>query len=463
MTHRRGWTYYHPDYRAPQMRVLGGWIAAGQSGSVVGMGGAGKSNLLGFLAHRPEVLDGYLPPGKRALAVLVDLNSQPAGDMATVYRLFLRSFHDARSRLDPPLVAEIERVFNAQLAQRDPFVVQTALLGWLGQLTASDLKVALIMDRFDHFMERSTPELIDSLRAIRDAFKGRLCLLVGMRQPAAYLPDPAVLGELQELLDTRICWVDPMGDNDARRMIAEETVPAEPQPAEDELAALVELTGGYPALLQATCQWWLDGGRELPREAWETALAHLPSIRTRMEEIWVGLSQAEQAALIGAAAMPATKAAATSLALEHDVALAQLTAKGLLVGSAESGWTVRGTLLVRRASSPHGRRRGRLRLDEATGEVLLGVTPLRDLTNLERGLLVYLLGRPRQRVPKTELIESVWPDDVVEGGIMDDALYQVVRGLRRKIEAEPGRPRFLVTWRGRPEGGYQLFPEGRPG
>lgn len=23
--------------------------------------------------------------------------------------------------------------------------------------------------------------------------------------------------------------------------------------------------------------------------------------------------------------------------------------------------------------------------------------------------------------------------------------------------------RDLVTWRGRPEGGYQLFPEGRPG
>ena len=52
-----------------------------------------------------------------------------------------------------------------------------------------------------------------------------------------------------------------------------------------------------------------------------------------------------------------------------------------------------------------------------------------------------------------ELIEGVWPDDVVEGGIMDDVLYQVVRGLRRKIEPEPGRP----------EGGCQLFPEGRPG
>ena len=46
---------------------------------------------------------------------------------------------------------------------------------------------------------------------------------------------------------------------------------------------------------------------------------------------------------------------------------------------------------------------------------------------------------------------------------MDDALYQVVKELRRKIEPDPAAPRYLVTWRGKPEGGYQLFPEGRPG
>ncbi len=75
---------------------------------------------------------------------------------------------------------------------------------------------------------------------------------------------------------------------------------------------------------------------------------------------------------------------------------------------------------------------------------------------------MYLLRHPRARVTKTQLIEGVWPDDTVADGVMDDALYQVIRGLRRKIEPEPGQPRFVVTWRGRPEGGYQLFPEGRP-
>ena len=34
--------------------------------------------------------------------------------------------------------------------------------------------------------------------------------------------------------------------------------------------------------------------------------------------------------------------------------------------------------------------------------------------------------------------------------------------LRKKIEPNLARPCYVVTWRGRPEGGYQFFPEGRP-
>ncbi|MCB0215737.1 MAG: winged helix-turn-helix domain-containing protein [Chloroflexi bacterium] len=461
MTHRRAWTDYHPAYRAEQMRELASWIAAGQSGSVVGMGGAGKSNLLGFLVHRPEVLSGYLPEGARAMAVLVDLNSLPALDLATLYRLLLRGFRSAAAGLEPELAAEIERVFAAQLAERDPFVVQTALLAWLARLTDDGRRVGLVFDRFDRFAERATPEISDSLRALRDAFKGRLGFIVGMRQPCAYLPDPGVLGELQELLDTHTCWVGPMVPSDARRMLDEELLGADPAPTPSEAAALLDATGGYPALLKSACAWWRQEANRPPRDAWPQLLGQLPAMRVRLDEVWEGLTQAEQAALTAVATGTGSPVARRAAELEHGPAFELLEAKGLLVDEPDSGWRVQGRLLALRAGG-QTRRRGRLWLDDVTGEVHLGATPLRELTRLERGALLYLLARSRVRVGKTELIEGVWPDDVVEDGIMDDALYQVVRGLRRKIEPDPGRPRYLVTWRGRPEGGYQLFPEGRP-
>lgn len=463
MPSNRAWSDYAITYRAPQMRTLAGWIAAGHSGSVVGTGGAGKSNLLGFLTHRPDALRSYLPEDVRALCVMVDLNSLPSKDMSTVFRLVIRCFHAARDQLSPDLADQIHDLFETQIAQQDAFVVQTALFDWLSHVTRADYRVALVMDRFDRLADRSMPELVDGLRAFRDAFKGRFCCIVGMRQPATYLPDPAILGEMQELLDTRLCWVGPMSDADARRMVAEETAHASPSPQDEDVVALLELTGGYPAFLKAACAWWMDGGREIPSREWAPLLMQQRAVRARLDELWEGLTQAEQDALGWiASADEASESMKRSIAREHRDSIQLLSAKSLIEARPDGGWRIRGALLSGRAGA-QGQRRGRLRMETRTKEIFLGSVPLPDLTNLERAALTFLLARPRVRVPKSELVEAIWPDDVVDGGIMDDALYQVIRGLRKKIEPEPSKPRYVTTWRGRPEGGYQLFPEGRPG
>lgn len=458
----RAWSDYSPTYRAAQMRTLARWIAAGHSGSVVGTGGAGKSNLLGYLTHRPDALASYLPEGTKALCVMVDLNSLPSKDMATVFRLVIRCFHAARGQLDADLADEIDAVFQAQIAQQDAFVVQTALFDWLSHVTRAGYRVALVMDRFDRIADRSIPELVDGLRAFRDAFKGRFCCIVGMRMPASYLPDPTVLGEMHELLDTRICWVGPMNDADARNMIAEETANASPAPRDEDVAALLELTGGYPAFLKAACTWWMELGHDIPRIEWEPLLAEQRAVRSRLDELWEGLTRAEQDALGWiASADKASLSMKRSIVSEHRESIELLRAKSLIESEPDGGWWIRGSLLAGRAGA-QGQRRGCLRMDPRTKEFFLGSVPLSDLTNLERAAITFLLVRPRVRVPKSELVEAMWPEDVVDNGIMDDALYQVIRGLRKKIEPEPSRPRYLITWRGRPEGGYQLFPEGRP-
>jgi hypothetical protein len=102
MASGRSWTAFPVTYRATEMQTLAAWVLAGVSGSVVGPAGAGKSNLLGFLTHRPEALGSYLPPGHPpVVAVPVDLNDLPSLDVATLYRLILRSFHEIRHHLDP--------------------------------------------------------------------------------------------------------------------------------------------------------------------------------------------------------------------------------------------------------------------------------------------------------------------------------------------------------------------------
>ena len=77
-------------------------------------------------------------------------------------------------------------------------------------------RLVLILDQFDRFCQTASPELTMLLRALRDSFKETLSYLVGMRQAAMYMSEPEVLGELYQLLDTHVCWVGAMQQDDAR-------------------------------------------------------------------------------------------------------------------------------------------------------------------------------------------------------------------------------------------------------
>jgi DNA-binding response OmpR family regulator len=108
--------------------------------------------------------------------------------------------------------------------------------------------------------------------------------------------------------------------------------------------------------------------------------------------------------------------------------------------------------LLRRAAvgEPPPVQLGDLRLEPRRRRVLRGDAEV-PLTAREFDLLAYLLRRPGQVVPKSELLAGVWQDDF-EG---DPNVVEVyVARLRRKIDAPFGR-RTLETVRG---AGYRAVP-----
>jgi len=339
----------------------------------------------------------------------------------------------------------------------------------------------LVLDRFDGFCQTATLQMLDTLRGLRDSFKDTLCYIVGTRQEMVYLFDPAALGEMYEILDTHVCWVGPMNESDARQLIAEETHIAPSPPDEAEVSRLLTLTGGYPALLKAACHWWLATPDKPAASEWVDALLAERSIQSRLEEIWDGLTQEERQALsevqkwqTRAAAMAAGEKARdgkaqkaldnATLLIEkhHRHALTRLRAKGLCWRT-DTGWRIFADLFATYVANAEGRGSGKIWLDEKTDELYQGQTLLEGLTDLERAVLHFLVRHPRMRHAKTDLIVNTWPDELRRQGVSDDSLYQVISELRKKIEPNPARPCYIITWRGRPEGGYQFFSEGRPG
>ncbi|MBN2002320.1 MAG: winged helix-turn-helix domain-containing protein [Anaerolineae bacterium] len=458
MTMRRSWETYASTYRVKEVKILLDWITSGISGSVVGLSGSGKSNLLGFLCHRPDVVQAYLPPKSDPVVLIpLDLNNLPANNLATFYRVVLRTFYEVRDRFTPDTQAIVTPIYKENRAARDPFLPQSGLRELLLHFQTQHTRVVLVMDRFDQFCQTATPQMMNTLRGLRDSFKGTLCYLVGTRYEIAYLPNPEALGEMYEILDTHTCWVGPMDADDARRVIAEETQASPKRPTEDVIAHLLALTGGYPALLKATCHWWTDTRAKPSQAGWAEALLAERSVQVRLAEIWNGLTQEEKLAL----SQIENWKEADQTEEQHRRILSGLVVKGFC-RQTPSGWHICGELFARHVSAAQ-ESGGRIWLNPQTDELYQDQTPLDGLAPLERSVLRFLVTHPKKRHTKTDLIVGAWPDELRRQGVSDDSLYQVVMELRKKIEPDPVKPCYLVTWRGRPEGGYHFFPEGRPG
>src|SRR5574341_700766 len=115
----RSWLVYPPTYRAREVAILVSWIQAGESGTLVGLAGSGKSNLLGFLCHRPEVIQSLPKP----ILVQVDMNNLPGNDLAIFYRFLLRALYEARAQLaavEPVLAAITETLYRKVEDKTDP-------------------------------------------------------------------------------------------------------------------------------------------------------------------------------------------------------------------------------------------------------------------------------------------------------------------------------------------------------
>jgi hypothetical protein len=472
MMTRGAWAPYTPNYRAAEMRTLAGWVASGVSGSVVGPAGCGRSNLLRFLCEHPAALQRYLPADAPSIGLApVDLYDLPSDNLADLYRAILHAFYWVRERLAPELVQVATEVYLEHRAIVDPFLTQKAVYELLLAFQQAEVPVVLVMNRFDRFCETSSPQMVNTLRGLRDRFKETLSYIVGMRQEVAYLPDPASLGDMYELFDSYICYVGAMAADDSRHMLAGVLRAAAQPPTDADIEAMLRLSGGFPSLLKTIAQWWmLTAQRPRSPDEWLAPLLNHPAIRHRLERLWQGLTQEEKLVLSDVhkfALPPQTPERRSGTAprpdptstLPPDV-LDRLAAKGSCVRD-DAVWRVNGELLDAFVARITGRIRGRIWIDEPARIVYQGQQPIEDLTPLEFNILRFLIARPHMRLTSDTIIDGAWPPEEKKDVVTPNNLQVHVSSIRKKIEPNPAEPRFLITWHGRP-GGYHFFPEGKP-
>ncbi len=476
----RSWQAYPITYRSREIQTIIRWIAAGESGSVVGLAGCGRASLLNFLAHRPDVLKHYLPAQADHLCLVpLDVYNLPTADLSTLYRAILHALYWVRERFEPGTAQTVSQVYEENRAVQDPFLPRTALYDLLLLLRQQKIQIVLILNRFDRFCEIAPLSMVNTLRQLRDDFKTTLFYLVGMMQEAAYLPDPATLGTMYELLDTHICWVGELAEEDAQYALNTFIQHAPTPPTTEEVAKILKLAGRFPTLIKVVGQWWLMADhRPADLNDWSEALLDEHSTQFRLERIWNGLTQEEKLALAEVQKLhvrgtrrraedsstqqqSATLGAQTEQLKEQQERIRrQLQRKGLCQQT-RTGWQLTSELLNAYIARLEGRIRGRIWIDESTRIIYQGQQAIEELTGIQYDILRFLTKNPRTRHTRDDVIDNAWPEEDQREGITPNALQVHIASIRKKIEPNPAVPRYLLTWHGRP-GGYQFFPEGKP-
>jgi len=423
---------YPPTYRAPQARQVMTWIQAGQSGCLVGLRGAGKSNLARFLL-RPDVRQHYLGPAWANTAfVLVDLLALVEPTEWAVYELIL----DRLAGMGAALAA-LAALHQEVTRSRDRLTAQRAVERGVAILCQPPARrIVLLLDEFDAVFRDLDPSLFRCLRAIRDAHKGQVSYVVIVTDDLADLRDDlAGVDHFYRLVSRNVCDLGPYGEADARQMIHHLAARRSVELDEEDATRLVQLSGGHAGLLKAI----LSQSQGAGLAATGPALCDEPIVRAECRQIWDSLAASQQEALRGlAGGSPVDRRALQRLArrglVRQDPTETRIFSPLFAdYVRQQAPLSTTGTVITR---SPR--------------QIQIGGRCIETLTGLEFEMLCYLYEHRGRVCTKDELIQNVYAQryDRMAGGVSDEALQTLIARLRAKIEPDRERPRYVVTVRG---------------
>lgn len=442
------------NYRSFELSQIENWILNSQNSTVIGLPGMGKSTFLDYLCQKPiKSPPSQLPP----ILVSIDMINLITPDDVTLYRFIVRAFYFSKQRFPKEMYTMIDDAYEDVKRSDDLFLAQSTLHEILARLRELGIQIVLVLRNLEHFLANTATKTTQLLKGLQDNHKKTLIYIAGLSVDMHYLSHLDSSEPLKQLFDSNILWLGPLRASDFQMMVEQYASHLTSPLTSSEIKNILDLTGSIPSLIRLVCANWSVGGEYFDQPS---QLAKVKNIHHRLTKIWDSLTFEEQSILQVLALSSAKRKKNLQTKIEYRQVLNSLLMKGVVRIDADECY-VNGEILsafVKEQSTI----RGGIRFDELTGNIFIGSENLLNLSPISHATLKFFVKNPYIKHTLTALIEGAWPDDVIREGVSSDAIYQVIRDLRKHIEPEPSRPRHIITWRGHPEGGYQFFPEGRP-
>jgi hypothetical protein len=289
------WDAYPASYRENEVKKILAAACGGECAAIIGLSGAGKSNLMGFLYQRIGA------PARQGVPTffLIDGNRAQPRTANGLFRLIGQALENLPNWFE----AGVSATDHANpIGEGASDRLETAIAQRLSQYPNG---LCLLFDRYDALSPEERGLASGPLRALRDAFKYQLTYVIAARRP----PDPA--DELAELFYANTFWLGPLSADDAHWSAAQYAGRRGPAWDEATLLKLVSASWGYPALLRACCEAYTNGA--LPEI--EALRAH-PAVQRRVQEFWADGPTPEDLRRSGLTGQPLLSAAQAAVSAE---------------------------------------------------------------------------------------------------------------------------------------------------
>ncbi|MCB0192467.1 MAG: winged helix-turn-helix transcriptional regulator [Anaerolineae bacterium] len=431
-----------PTFRSGIVGPIMHHIAAGDSGSIVGIGSVGKSNLLRFL-QRQDVRREHLGEAwANYLFVYVDINKILKQSRWGLLELMLHQLlTELTNRGTEEVVLKPIDDLHQRATQTETSFLALRYLDRAIGIVCNQLKLKLVflIDEFDELCRTMSARGFSALRALRDEYKYRLMYVVATRLELKRLRDDASeIEAFEELVVPHTTWLGPYDEEDAEFMV-DRLGSRYTQPLDGTMKFEVfRATGGHPGLIR--------DGYSVAREngsGFFDILKDSPRVQNECQRLWFSLPADEQKVLISLAnhnTIPADQASIVK----------RLQRKGLVGGPWTEPDTIFSSLFANYLKKQPDAVKTHIVIDYNRHHVWVDGRKVSPLTPLEYKLICYLDERRGQICSRDDLANHLYPDDMVfDGkGVADNRLDSVVKRLRKRIEPDPKNPRYIVTVRG---------------
>lgn len=428
---------YPENTRAQEIDKILSYIKKGNSAQLVGLPGAGRSNLLRVLAYNHGVRKYHLQEHYVWFHfVNMDLSEMKGRSSADLVKFILISLsYSLSERKKDAEQKVVQNLLKEVIEIPDELILFQALKRAIDFLCVEkELTVVFLFDRFDAYIPSIAPSFFTNLKVLRNRAKYRFSCVFSMNRPLEEVVEQAVYAEYFEFVIGNTVYITLLDKiaNDFRFSYIEKV--SGKKMSEETRQEIIDLTGGHGKLSRLGAEAIL--AEEKPSKDLSQFLLGKKTVLAALFEIWSALTPLEQKTL-----------------LKHEEAAFAKDSYPVLAYLIQDKKNA--IPLFNRALSllpqPAGEQ---ISYHSETNEIVQGEESLTEkLSPSEFKLLRFLVQNAGRICEKEEIIGAVWSDAKSQEGVTDQALDQIIYRLRKKIETDPNNPHHIQTIKGR---GYKF-------